>query len=163
MTSELVDVILRTWTSPSLTPAPATSWLCPSRKIGEPLCDSNRSTATGVWGCPGGSSYSHRASPLCSAQWGPVRPLAANCLGGSLGFRLRVVPPSMRDPRAAPGRWPQPSLSMLLGKLPDGMSVLKPLGRTPASALWKLVIEPTWGARSVHTAPKASPPDLLIQ
>lgn len=35
--SELVNVILRTWTSPSLTPAPATSWLCASRKIGEPL------------------------------------------------------------------------------------------------------------------------------
>lgn len=136
--SEMVDITSRTWASPISTPAPATSQLCPRRKLGN-----LSGTLTGV---PLPVSREQQMHIPCQAPLfrsrGPARPLAAGCLGDSLGYGSVWFLPHWGDPGAALGGWPPPALLWRrLGKLPNGASVLKPAGGMPPSALQKLFLQ----------------------
>lgn len=120
--SEMVDITSRTWASPILTPAPATSQLYPLRKLGNLSV-----TQTRVPLIVSVSFALLRGPSEAPGRWLPW---------GQPGVLLGVVPPSLGDPGGAQGGWPPPTLRRRLGKLPNGASVLKPAGGMPPSAMW---------------------------
>lgn len=129
-----MNITLRT----RLSSCPAPSWLCASRGIGAPLCDSNRGAAQGMADTP--------CQTPCSVPWDQAKPLVTGYLGGSLGSHRGPPELPQEGGLDLPSTAPRGSFLTAVCVRTHGQGATcaqRPM--SPVSA------EPTWGACPTHT------------